>query len=144
MSKKANRRRMFKAEWEMANEVSGLTEVRGRARAAIVKAMDASRDYTHFRYWIIRDNRDSTISAAKVDAPEAMATFAQSEREAEMERCCADICHHCASKSDKYITRAKKVSGKWMHEEIGFERERGGFDCYAAAIRERWAGKREG
>lgn len=56
--------------------------IRERARAAIVKALDAGRDYSHFHYRIIRDNRDGTRSGAVLDAPEVMAAFASAERDA--------------------------------------------------------------
>jgi len=71
-----------------------------------------------------------------------MAAFAESERASAIkearEECARAVCHHCRDyfHSEKYITKAKHLNGKWVHEEVGFERERGGFDCYAEKIRE--------
>lgn len=62
------------------------------------------------------------------------AAFADSENERVLLEATKATCIHCAAHSEKYITRAKKVKGKWLHEEIGFEREGGGFDCYAGQI----------
>jgi len=58
-------------------------------------------------------------------------------REAEMERCCKDVCYACAN--PEIWGMPELVADSWMHRASTAELE-----CEAAAIRERWDGKREG
>jgi len=74
---------------------------------------------------------------------EKAAAFAQSEREAEMERCCKDVCHSC--RTPKHWSPAEKDEfGDWIHRSSGAGDVNAEIACDAAAIRERRAGKREG
>jgi len=68
-----------------------------------------------------------------------VAAFAQSEREAEMELCCKDVCVGCA-RTDLW-EEIIRDDGYWIHRSTNPNAE---LPCNAWAIRERWGGKREG
>jgi hypothetical protein len=74
-----------------------------------------------------------------------VASFAQSEREAEMERCCKDVCSMCAGNIPKDFVATLEKHDRWVHVVSSKYTSRTTMkDCAADAIRERWAGKREG
>lgn len=59
-------------------------------------------------------------------------------RKQEREANCAAICIHCkdSSHSEEYTGKAELRDGKWVHQEIGYDRKCV-FDCDAASIHER-------
>jgi hypothetical protein len=84
---------------------------------------------------IVEKLLDIDVIVAMSFFAEKMSAQAQKEaREAEMERSCKDVCAYCRH------TEPTRTEGggsfTWTHPR--------GSDCLAAAIRERWAGKREG
>jgi len=123
-------------------------EVRERARKWMQRNRERfinyrpAQEYSGQGHGLLR-----TVHLAQFNEIEAMATFAQSEREAEMERCCADLCSYCRDRDEperRYFAgnSAAKAHAYWVHTMIGFDDRTE--DCNAGPIRERWAGKREG
>jgi hypothetical protein len=103
----------------MANE-TGLEGVRERAR-------EFASSLSSYRMTSPTSSRPQTISEMALTIADAL----KSEREAEMELCCKDVCVGCAQEIP--------FDGQWHRLANG-----GFFICRALAIRERWAGKREG
>lgn len=103
----------------MADE-TGLAAVRERAETFLADNVDEF------------DGADTGIICAR---------FAQSEREAEMERCCKDVCLYC-NDAVRWSPAEKDEFNEWIHRSLGPVNAE--TNCPAAAIRERWDGKREG
>jgi|SRR5690242_6038056 len=99
------------------------------------------------------------IAHARTDIPRLLDEIARlqtesvAEREAEMELCCKDVCSACRGEKSPLRahvvdTQVTRINGKWTHK-YSYEAPNVlfralGSECNAAAIRERWAGKREG
>ena len=97
---------------------AGLEEVRERARQFWGEFYGTGAEYA--------DERSLDFTVA----------FAQSEREAEMELCCKDVCQSC--RTPKHWSPAEKDEfGDWIHRSSGAGDVNAEIACEASAIRER-------